>query len=124
MWNDVLSDFWRPWLEAVIGGDPDYGAAAQAIRGRASQVLLAKSLDAILVKKRGMRCPEICLARIRGRCEGDADASGSGGLEWDGASGYLYLTDRTPSDQPGELAYFRAPGRARRILLATSLDTI
>jgi len=33
-------------LEAVIGGDPDYGAAAEAIRGR---------------------------------CEGDADASGSGG---------------------------------------------
>jgi len=28
-------------------------------------------------------------------------ALGNGGLEWDGASGYLYLTDRIPSDHPG-----------------------
>lgn len=33
-------------------------------------------------------------AAVRGRCEGDADGDGDGGLEWDGASGYLYLTAR------------------------------
>jgi hypothetical protein len=50
-------------------------------------------------------------AVVRGRCEGDVDGGGNGGLEWDGASGYLYLTDRIPADGPGELAYFRAPGK-------------
>jgi hypothetical protein len=47
------------YVEAVIGGDADAGAAAAAVRGR---------------------------------CKGDADGGGDGGLEWDGASGYLYLT--------------------------------
>ena len=53
----------------------------------------------------------IAAAVIRGRCDGDADGGGDGGLEWDGASGYLYLTDRLPNDRPGEVAYFRAPGK-------------
>ena len=48
---------------------------------------------------------------VRGGCDGDFDGGGDGGLEWDGASGYLYLTDRLPNDAPGELAYFRAPGK-------------
>ena len=53
----------------------------------------------------------IAAAVIRGRCDGDADGGGDGGLEWDGASGYMYLTDRLPNDRPGEVAYFRAPGK-------------
>ena len=38
------------------------------------------------------------VARGRGRCE-DASAGGDGGIEWDGAGGYLYLTDRLPRDR-------------------------
>lgn len=49
------------------------------------------------------------VARGRGRCE-DASAGGDGGIEWDGAGGYLYLTDRLPRDQSeDDVAYFRAP---------------
>ena len=72
----------NPDSKAVIGGGADAGTSAAA-----------------------------AAAVVRGRCEGDADGGGDGGLEWDGASGYLYLTDRLPSDGPGELAYFRAPGK-------------
>ena len=50
-------------------------------------------------------------ATIRGRCLGDGDGDGDSGLEWDGASGFLYLTDRLPKDGPGEIAYFRAPAK-------------
>ena len=50
-------------------------------------------------------------ATIRGRCLGDGDGDGDSGLEWDGASGFLYLTDRLPRDGPGEIAYFRAPAK-------------
>ena len=46
-----------------------------------------------------------------GRCLGDGDGDGDSGLEWDGASGFLYLTDRLPKDGPGEIAYFRAPSK-------------
>ena len=48
----------------------------------------------------------------RGACHDDGDG-GDAGLEWDGSSGYLYLTDRLPGDDAarGELAFFRAPGK-------------
>ena len=54
---------------------------------------------------------ELRAATIRGRCLGDGDGDGDSGLEWDGASGFLYLTDRLPRDGPGEIAYFRAPAK-------------
>ena len=48
------------------------------------------------------------VARGRGRCE-DSSAGGDGGIEWDGAGGYLYLTDRLPRDRgEDDVAYFRA----------------
>jgi hypothetical protein len=48
---------------------------------------------------------------VRGACVDDGDA-GDAGLQWDGSSGYLYLTDLLPNDdaEKGELAFFRAPG--------------
>ena len=51
-------------------------------------------------------------AATRGACHDDGDG-GDAGLEWDGSSGYLYLTDRLPGDdaKKGELAFFRAPGK-------------
>ena len=51
-------------------------------------------------------------AATRGACHDDGDG-GDAGLEWDGSSGYLYLTDRLPADDAGkgELAFFRAPGK-------------
>jgi hypothetical protein len=51
-------------------------------------------------------------AAIRGDCHDDGDG-GDAGLEWDGSSGYLYLTDKLPNDDStkGELAFFRAPGK-------------
>ena len=58
--------------------------------------------------------PDMVAKAIRGRCVDDGDG-GDGGFEWDGAGGYLYLTDRLPSDGPGEIAYFRAPGNSSAI---------
>jgi len=51
-------------------------------------------------------------AAIRGDCHDDGDG-GDAGLEWDGSSGYIYLTDKLPNDDStkGELAFFRAPGK-------------
>ena len=39
-------------------------------------------------------------AATRGACHDDGDG-GDAGLEWDGSSGYLYLTDRLPADDAG-----------------------
>ena len=50
-------------------------------------------------------------ATIRGRCLGDGD--GDSGLEWDGASGFLYLTDRLRGTDRARLRTFAPPPSSR-----------
>ena len=65
--------------------------------------------------------PDAVAKAIRGACANDGDG-GDGGVEWDGAAGHLYLTDRLPSDGPGEIGYFRAPGKFLGDRLASAYD--
>ena len=66
--------------------------------------------------------PDAVAKAIRGgACANDGDG-GDGGVEWDGAAGHLYLTDRLPSDGDGEIAYFRAPGKFLGDVLSTAYD--
>ena len=62
-------------------------------------------------------------AAVRGDCHDDGDG-GDAGLEWDGSSGYLYLTDKLPNDDAskGELAFFRAPGKFLGDVFADAYD--